>query len=156
MIFIFDLDDTLYNTSTRLDDNTPNFADMKLYPDTKEILNDQTIKKILVTQGERATQEKKIDTLKIQRYFAEMYVCQNKVDKLDCFKKILEKYKINNPKKVFVIGDRIDSEIKYGNILGMTTVYLNRGKYAALKPKDEKEIPNFKIQSLEELITLAE
>jgi FMN phosphatase YigB (HAD superfamily) len=75
-------------------------------------------------------------------------------DKLDCFKKILEKHQVKNPKEVFVVGDRIDSEIKYGNRLGMTTVYLNRGKYSAIKPRDENEIPNFKIQSLEELAAL--
>lgn len=153
-IFIFDLDDTLYDTSTRLDSVTPNFPAMKLYPDAKVILENQTIKKILVTHGEKETQDKKIDVLKIRGYFGEIYICENRFDKLDCFKKILEKHKIDNPKDVFVVGDRIDSEIKYGNMLGMTTVYLNRGKYMDLKPKDKNEVSEIKIQSLEELMAL--
>ncbi len=153
-LLIFDLDDTLYDTSMRIDENTPNFAEMKLYPDAKNFLESSSSEKILVTYGDVTTQEKKIETLGIRDYFSEIYICRERQEKLDCFKKILGKYKIENLKAILVIGDRIDSEIKYGNILGMTTVLLWRGKYKELKPKDENEIPDFKVQDFEELLKL--
>lgn len=154
MLYIFDLDDTLYDTSKRLDDVTPNFCDMKLYGDAKNFLETSKDEKILVTYGKRDIQERKIDTLNIRGYFSEIIISETSEDKLNCFNNILKKRRTIGAKDIFVVGDRIDSEIKYGNMLGMTTIYLKRGKYMKLKPSDENEIPKYTIKSLEELSAL--
>jgi FMN phosphatase YigB (HAD superfamily) len=150
-LLIFDLDDTLYDTSNRLDPVMPNYANMRLYPEALEILRDIPKEKVLVTFGKEEVQKKKIETLKIEPYFKEIYIFEDRSRKLEGFRQILEKYNVANPKEVIVIGDRIDTEIRYGNMLGVTTVHLNIGKYRMLMPKDELEIPTHTVNSLTEL-----
>ncbi|MEO8637976.1 MAG: HAD family hydrolase [Candidatus Taylorbacteria bacterium] len=150
-LYIFDLDDTLYDTSFRLDEVTPNFETMKLFPDALEILKKKEPEKILVTHGERKRQEKKIKTLGIRGYFKEIYICADGTEKLELFKKIVKEYGVENPKNCVIIGDRVDTEIRFGNMLGCVTVYLPRGKYSKLSPVDAIEIPTYTIHSFAEL-----
>jgi len=148
---IFDLDDTLYDTSNRLDRVTPNFETMKLYPGALEVLSDASVPKILVTYGNTDLQNKKIETLGVRSFFKEILICPTVAEKLNLFKEIIKKSNIQNPEEVAVIGDRRDGEIRYGNMLGFTTIYLKAGKYKDLEAKDDLEIPNFTILSLSEL-----
>src|SRR3989344_7084975 len=151
MICIFDLDDTLYDTSDRLDGVTPNFETMKLYRGARSMLQSLRCDLVLVTFGDRRRQERKIDTLGVREYFKEVLICSKTEKKHDLFKNILKKYRIKNPQEVFVIGDRIDSEIRYGKKLGCRTVHFKRGKYSKLLPKDDKEVPDHTIKTFEEL-----
>ena len=48
-------------------------------------------------------------------------------DKLAIFERIAKEY--NDPKKVMVVGDRRDREIRYGNMMGFTTVLVPGFKY---------------------------
>lgn len=151
---IFDLDDTLYDTSNRLDEITPNFATMKLFPDAQKILESTTIPKVLVTYGNKDLQEKKIQTLDIRKYFGEIFISEDRGEKKDFFRKIIEKYGIEDHKQVVVVGDRIDTEIRFGNMLGCTTVHLQRGKYMKLKPSDRMDVPSHVITSLTDLVPI--
>ena len=55
------------------------------------------------------------------------------------------------PNEMLVIGDRIFSEIKIGNMLGMTTVQMMHGMYSTLVPSKGLETPDFRIQKIEEI-----
>lgn len=151
MLIIFDLDDTLYQRDGIVDDNYQGIENIKLYPNVDTLLRNINCRKILVTKGERSIQLKKIGLLKIRSFFEEIFVCSADEEKKECFQKIKDKF----PEETFwVVGDRIDSEIKYGNELGFRTVHLKSGKYKNLKPKGQSEIPNNIVNNWEELSEL--
>jgi|SRR3989344_4197783 len=149
---IFDLDDTLYDTSGRLDDATPNFEGMKLLPGVREILEQIKAKKILLTHGSEAIQNKKIDTLGLKNLFDEIIIVATNAEKLSVFEKI--KSEFPNPKEVAVVGDRRDAEIRFGNICGFTTILIPGFKYKSLAPKDDLEIPAYEIRAFSDLTNL--
>lgn len=151
---IFDLDDTLYDASFRLDEVTPNFAKMELFPDARAILENVSIPKVLVTHGKKELQEKKIKMLGIKKYFREIFIIGEGHEKHGVFKNILKKYKIQEPLEVVVVGDRIDTEIRFGNMLGCTTVQLLRGKYLKLEPRDSTDVPKHTIRSFKDLVPI--
>lgn len=140
---IFDLDDTLYDTSNRIDDVTPNYTEMKLYDGVKDILESISAKKILITQGNIEMQNKKIDTLGVRNLFDEIIILPNAQAKLPEFEKI--KLEFSNPKDVAVVGDRRDAEIRYGNMMGFVSILLNQGKYKDLAVKDDLDISNYEV-----------
>ncbi len=150
MILIFDLDDTLF---PRLSDNytEKDLKNISLYPFVEEILSNKHIKHFLVTKGDFDFQNKKIDNLGIKSFFNRILVCQNDENKKTCFQEIISNCM---GEKVFVIGDRINSEIKWGNQLGLITVHFKRGKYKDLKPIDNYEVADYEFTSFEELKNL--
>jgi FMN phosphatase YigB (HAD superfamily) len=147
MLIIFDLDDTLF---PRLSDNytEDDLQNISLYSHVKSILSNQGIQSFLVTKGDSEFQNKKIDNLQIRSFFDQIFICKEDFDKKTCFQEIILN---NQDKNIFVIGDRINSEIKWGNQLGLTTIHFKRGKYKNLKPVDDSEIANHGISSFEEL-----
>ncbi len=148
---IFDLDDTLYSTQDRLDDVTPNYETMRLFPGVLEVLNLDNVTNILVTQGDADIQNKKIDILGIRKYFTEIHVVPKPEDKERIFKDILKHHSITNTQDVYVIGDRRDIDIRYGKMLGCKTVLVEGWKYKDIKPKDKYEIADIFITSFDML-----
>ena len=120
MLIIFDLDDTLYDCSGSF----PHGKDAELaklivpFSGVVELLNELPGTKILVSAGEKSWQEKKIEVLAIASLFTEIMLCPEDKDKKDFFLKALEKFREDN---VWVIGNKITSEIRYGNELGFKT-----------------------------------
>lgn len=51
---------------------------------------------------------------------------------------------------VIVVGNRLDNEIRAGNRLGMTTVWVRRGEGSGLVPCDETGEPRYVISDIEE------
>lgn len=51
----------------------------------------------------------------------------------------------------FVVGDRVKEEIRMGNFLGLTTIWLEKGKFRKEVPETFGEQPNFTIRSLSEV-----
>lgn len=72
---------------------------------------------------------------------------------LSDFKKLLEGEEVNKEMS-FVIGDRVKEEIRYGNLLGLKTVWLQKGRFADEFPESEQEKPSFTIKNLKELLDL--
>lgn len=155
-IWIFDLDDVLYNKSKILGDSYSNLNAIVPFPDTIQTLKDLTGVKILVTKSSsnKDIQNKKIDLLNIRNLFDNIIIVKEDLGKKLAFESILLNYNVSNRKDIVIVGDRIDSEIRYGNLLGCKTVLFNfgEGKYSHLKPKDAFEIPDLVISSLSELI----
>jgi len=152
-VVIFDLDDTLFDRWGQLDETYRNLPNIKPFPETKEVLLAPGFKKVLVSRGDPAIQNKKVEVLGIKNFFDDIFVCSTLGEKKELFERIAKKYKAKKG-EVFIVGDRIDSEIRYGNMLGFVTILLKHGKYKDLKPKDEFEVPTFTIQNLRQVVDI--
>lgn len=154
MLVIFDLDDTLYDCTGQVitnPDGTYNHDFIKPFPNVRTFLKQNHFKKVLVTKGSHELQSRKLRLLDIEFLFDEIMICDTDHGKEHCFKKILEEHP--EEKEVVVIGDRIDSELRYGNKLGLKTVLLKQGKYKNLKAKDNLEIPNHTFETFSSFVT---
>ncbi len=153
---IFDLDDTLFDSTGQLA-GSDEIEDIKLIspftdalPTLKD-LKDKKIKTALVTYGYENVQNEKLKALKVNEYFDDIIICKEPGKKFDAFKDLAEKYPIDDIKDIFVIGDRIDREIMFGNMLGMVTIRYHFGKYKNLEPEIDTQIPHHTINSLMEI-----
>ena len=148
MLLIFDLDDTLYDCSDQLQEQKLPLNEIKAFLGAKEILNRQDFKKILVSAGETEFQHQKLAALGLKDCFAEIHICSTNEEKKQCFQKIVQDHP--DP-QTFVVGNRLDSEIRYGKELGLRTIYLKHGKYKDLRAKDNFEIPDYTITELKQV-----
>ncbi len=152
-IVIFDLDDTLFDsTRQQLNDSWDNFDFITLFPGVihlLDVLKSNNIMLALITTGNDKMQNKKILTLKIASYFDTIVVCEQPEEKLTAFEQILKANLSIDTKDIFIVGDRIDREIMYGNMLGCTTIRVcGGGKWDVLVPKNELQYPLFSIQHI--------
>ena len=147
-LLIFDLDDTLFLCSGVIKEDYSNLEEIKLFPGVTEFLENNDHQKFLVTKGDQEIQEKKVNLLGIKDYFEEIFYPLIDDGKKDCFQTIIHKYPFS---QIWVIGNKITSEIKFGNELGLKTVLLRKGKYKTLKAKDDYEVPNYEIEEFTEL-----
>ena len=146
-LLIFDLDDTLF---PRLPDNhTPEqLRSIKLFPQVREILSQPGLKRVLVSKGDPLLQYEKLKALGIKDCFDLILISSTDQEKKSCFEQALKTFPADN---TFIIGDRINSEIMFGNELGLITVLLRQGKYRDLVPANPWQIPHYIIHSYAEL-----
>ena len=139
--------------------NEGEIGEIELFPGAKEMLIKlrKKYKLILVTSGVYERQKKKIEILGLKDKFDMIMINNILTDstKEDDFEDVLEKYDLK-PKEVLCVGDRIHSEIKTGNRMGMITVQVLHGRFKNLKPKNAMEEPDYKISSITELSKLLE
>jgi len=124
------------------------FDKMDIFSDTKEVLSKLKgdYRLVLLSQGKKPLQDRKIDYLEIRDYFD--YILLPDVGKKEeSFKEALEELSLD-PNEILVVGDRIDAEIKIGNDLGMQTCRILRGKYKSLEPRFQNEEPDHVINTL--------
>lgn len=153
-LIIFDLDDTIFDTTGQLNGSYEKLESIKIFPEMLKMLKnlkDRGIILGLVSTGNKNIQKRKIEILRIESFFKDLLFCKKPENKINLFKKIIRKHSIKNTKHVFIIGDRIDREIMFGNMLDCITVRILHGKYKNLKPKDNYQIPTFTIKSIKEL-----
>ncbi len=137
--------------------NSVDVRGIKLFPGVRAML--ARLKKryplLLMSTGFEELQQKKVDALGIRDVFEHICIVDGKtMTKSSCLRQALEMYHCA-PSQVCVIGDRIDSEIRYGNELGMVTVQLVHGKYSVLTPKDTLEKPTYSIRKITDIEKLA-
>ncbi len=96
-------------------------------------------------EGDRDTLVK---DLGIDIFFKKIFFLKRKTKKT--FGKIIG----NSYTVVYVIGDRVESEIQIGNRLGYTTIWLQKGKFQGRYPIHKNEHPDYCIQSLEPLLKI--
>ncbi|MFH0954612.1 MAG: uridine diphosphate-N-acetylglucosamine-binding protein YvcK [Candidatus Micrarchaeota archaeon] len=115
-------------------------------------LQKQKIKLFLVTMGAKKRQLQKIKLLKLSRFFdqIEVHDPQESDSKENHFKKILKKFRLK-PSECVSVGDRLHSEIKISNRLGMHTVHMQHGRYANLAATNEFEEADYSIKKISEL-----
>ncbi len=154
MLIIFDLDDTLYDRTGQVPDNysEEDIRRITLFPGVKEFLQSFSGKKILVTnESNLGLQNKKIDALGIRSYFNDILICHSAAEKKECFSNLQRQFP---QEEVWVVGDRVDLEIKYGKELGMKTVWLRHGNHRERGPREAGEVPDHQINEFSELAPL--
>ena len=151
MLIVFDLDDTLYDCSGQMKEATK-WQDARCIVPFLGVIDFLSLfpaRKILLSrETDAGLQDVKIDALCIRTYFDKIYFCQRNEEKKNLLGKIQQEY---SSEDIWVVGDRIDSEIQYGNELGMKTVRLQHGKYSRLEPQNDYQKPYCNIAQFSEL-----
>lgn len=124
---------------------------LDLYPEARRLLQElqKKYKLVLLTYGAKKTQNNKIDSADIRSFF-DIIMIDEQNNKQKFLVEVMNKLNLN-PKSIVSIGDRVDCEIKYANLLGMRTIRMKRGKYQFLDPKDDSERSDYTIHKLDEL-----
>ncbi|MBM4040735.1 MAG: uridine diphosphate-N-acetylglucosamine-binding protein YvcK [Planctomycetes bacterium] len=135
--------------------NSEEVGDIQPFPDVPETLAElrsQGYKLLLLTSGVYARQQKKIETLRLAPFFDDILIndAETGEHRDDCFQDLLTRHHLK-PDEVVCVGDRIQSEIKSANSLGMITVQMLHGRFKDLVPKTELEEPDYKINRISEL-----
>src|SRR3989338_11441746 len=99
-IFIFDLDDPLYDRYSQLDETYKNLPNIRPFQDTIPTLKAIHGKKILVSRGDKSIQDKKIDVLGIRDFFDEIKICSKTEEKKEIIEKIMRNNKLKNKKNI--------------------------------------------------------
>ena len=107
---------------------------------------------ILVTSGIRKRQERKIEMLGIGKLFDHMFIhdIEKGENREALFAEALNQAGLRAEETVSV-GDRVFSEIKICNRLGMNTVQMLHGKFKSIQPKSELEEPDYRISTIPEI-----
>ena len=148
---IFDLDDTLYFKTEQLGDDYgfEDIDNISIPSEDMDYLKELSGKNnmYIVTNGDEKFQRRKIEVLGLEDIFAKenIHIVPLKEDKKELFKEITK----DTPGiKTYIIGDRIDSEIQYGNELGLETIRMMKGKYSDMIPKILEQEPNYEIYEI--------
>lgn len=135
---IFDYNRTIYNPEEGV-----------VYPGSLELLQkykDSGFALFLVAKG-GTDRQKQIEDLNIKHFFRRIIVHTEKTK--DDFIEVMNE--CEKKTELFVVGDRIKKEIRFGNECDMTTIWLKKGKFKDEEPELEIEKPDYVIHELNEL-----
>ncbi len=140
--------------------NSDEVEQIQLFPDvlpTLRKLRKKGIKTALITSGIFERQRKKIELLGLQDKFDLVLIhdVEKDASKEEKFQIALRQLNLL-PQHVAVVGDRVHSEIRIANKLGMVSVRIMRGRFSSVKPRTDLEEPDFKIKKISELPGLLE
>ncbi len=151
-LVIFDLDDTLYDKTGQVGLNVPDNYDLiqtiTPFPGIIELIKDSDFTPAIVTKGDADYQSTKIRNLKLD-FIKDVLIVNTNEEKEQAFQKLIKKY--NNPAQTFIVGDRPEAEIYYGNKLNLETVRVLTGRYANIKPKNDLERAKFEVKNVVEI-----
>jgi len=121
-LFVFDLDDTLINSSKYYDEFlVRDFKNLKFIKNVNLIL--EKFKKencILLTYDMYGLQQEKIKILNLKKYFKQIVIVKSKKDKYTFLKNLKQK---NQNKNIYVVGDAHENgELEYGKKLELKTI----------------------------------
>jgi ribonucleotide monophosphatase NagD (HAD superfamily) len=117
-----------------------------------EVLNyfsRHNIPMFLIGKGQKEMHDETI-RLDVAKYFQDILFVESSKNPNDFFRFM----KMNERYKTLIIGDRIKSEIKLGNSVDATTIWIRRGKFANEEPESEDEKPNYTVNNLLGIIDL--
>lgn len=141
---IFDFGYTIYDSDK--EELIPNAVE------TLEKLHSKGFKLAVISRTQDPEKRKKqIRELGINKYFD--FIEAVPIDGTKEFAPIIDKFGFK-PEEFLVVGDRVDSEIKQGNIAGMHTCHFLYGPRQDLTPQDENEKPEYTISNLKEVLDL--
>jgi len=130
---------------------------LTLFPGTLPLLRHlhrQGVRIFIVSFGEPKTQHAKVRALGLAKHpliEGSLYADRDKLlTKEAAFRRIQRQTKLP-PDQILVVGDRPMSEIRAGNELGMHTVRVHRGEFAAQKPQSRAEIPDYVIENISQV-----
>jgi uncharacterized cofD-like protein len=140
--------------------NSDEVEQIQLFPDvlpTLRKLRKKGIKTALITSGIFERQKKKIELLGLQDKFDLVLIhdVEKDASKEEKFSSALLQLNLK-PSEAGVVGDRIYSEIKIANKLGMASIRMLKGRFSSIKPRTDLEEPDFEIKNIAELVPLIE
>lgn len=124
------------------------------YPDTLQALDELKAlgcTLILLTVGRPSRQQNKIDRLGIAPYF-DRIINEGPPSHDYWINEVIEEFGLA-PEEIAIVGDRTQDEIRSGNALGLTTVWLKRGRFGEIEP-GEGDRPDYTIGFISQLSTL--
>ena len=117
-------------------------------------LHSRGVKVFIVSFGEPAIQKAKVRSLGLDKEPAIDKIFYADRDKLltkeAAFRRIQNELGLH-PSKILVVGDRPMREIRAGNELGMHTVRIRHGEFAAQEPQGKEEEPDYEIRTIAEV-----
>jgi FMN phosphatase YigB (HAD superfamily) len=120
-------------------------------------LHSRGVKVFIVSFGEPEIQKAKVRALglenepAIDRIF---YADRDKLLTKEAAFSAIQRELALTASEILVVGDRPMREIRAGNELGMHTVRIRHGEFAAQEPRDEMEQPDYEIRNISELRNL--
>jgi FMN phosphatase YigB (HAD superfamily) len=106
------------------------------------------IKMVLISRLENDRKDI-IKKIGIEKYFSNILFVKNKNKKL--FESFLDKYSARN---IYVIGDYLYEEIRYGNMNKMETIWIRNGKFKEMKPQNSYDFPKYEINNISKVTTI--
>ena len=88
--------------------------------------------------------------LDVAKYFQDILFVEGSKNPNDFFKYM----NLSFPQRTIVIGDRINSELQVGKMVGAITIWVKRGKFANEELENESQKPDFVVNSLSEILEL--
>ncbi|MFP4112280.1 MAG: uridine diphosphate-N-acetylglucosamine-binding protein YvcK [Candidatus Woesearchaeota archaeon] len=131
-------------------------TEIKLFDDAIPTLKalKKDFKLALITSGAYSRQKKKVELLKLEDYFDVIFIdSEEGKTKTDYFNDFLDRFSLK-AKEVVSIGDRVASEIKAGNRLGMITIQMLHGRHKNVTPKSDLEEPDYRITKISQAISI--
>ena len=132
---------------------------LRLFPDslpTLRHLHRCGVRLFILTAGDLSVQRTKVRKLRLDRlpYIQQVFYTglRKGRGKTECLRQVL-RYE-PSPKKVLVVGDRPDSEIRAARELGMRAVRRVGGEFARTQPRQRLERSDFTIRRLSQLFSL--
>lgn len=140
--------------------NSDEVEDIRPFDDvipTLRSLRDQGILCLLLTSGLYRRQSIKVEKLGLEDEFDEILINDLERGILlgECIRYLLDKYHLK-PHEVLVVGDRPQEEIRGGKESGTITAQMLHGKFKDMLPRDEQEVPDYKINRIFQVPTLIE
>jgi FMN phosphatase YigB (HAD superfamily) len=112
------------------------------------------VRNFIVSFGEPKTQHEKVKALRLDSepavekvFYADR---ENILTKEEAFRQIQKKTGLPSG-QILIVGDRPSSEIRAGKILGMHTVRIRRGEFAAQMPQGPEEVPDYVVRNISEI-----
>ncbi|MFC1697062.1 HAD family hydrolase [Nanoarchaeota archaeon] len=147
----------------RIGYHTAKISALKELPGTRETLvylTSKNIKLAVISYGREDRQWEKIFRLGIDCFFDHDNVYISDIDnkgpnKGSLIKKALKNMNVN-PKKTLMVGNKLDTDIYYGNKEDLITVLMLHGKYQDERPKNDLQKPDFTMSEISELIEITE
>lgn len=138
---IFDFNRTLFDPDTE-----------SLLPGVQKMLqtlHDRNVAMHVISRNE-AGRGTALETLGIRGFFLTVTFVEEKTPSM--FDGIIDGQ--NSLENVFVVGDYLHEEIRLGNQRRLRTIWLQRGKFAHLKPESTDDVPWKTIFEMNELLPI--
>ena len=138
--------------------NSEEVAEIAPFPDvipTLRMLRRQGVKCLLLSSGYHRRQAAKLKKLGLEHEFDEVLV--NDLDRgvllSECIRYLLSKHDLQAA-EVLIVGDRPAAEIRIGNELGLLSVQMLHGRFSMVEPRDQFEVPTFRITHIFQVPTI--
>ena len=120
--------------------------------DVLQSLGAKGLKLFLVGKDQDGSMPSETSRLEVSTYFQGIHFANESKTEDD----IAQFISPEHPELAVVVGDRVRSEIEVGNQLGLTTVWVRKGKFAHETPLRPVQIPDYTIGDISELIPLVD